>query len=44
MKLLDDNIVEDDDLFIQGQTDIYYQVLDLCEYIFNFIQGIKKKW
>ena len=38
-----DNVVEDDDLFIPGQTATYDQVLELCDYVFNFIQGNEKK-
>ncbi len=36
-------MVEDDNLFIPGQTAIYDQVLELCDYIFNFIRGNEKK-
>ena len=38
-----DNIVEDDDLIIPGQTASYDQVLELCDYVFNFIKGNEKK-
>ena len=38
-----DNIVEDDDLIIPGQTASYDQVLELSDYIFNFIKGNEKK-
>ena len=38
-----DNIVEDDDLIIPGQTASYDQVLQLCDYVFNFIKGNEKK-
>ena len=38
-----DNIVEDDDLIIQGQTASYDQVLQLCDYVFNYIKGNEKK-
>ena len=38
-----DNIVEDDDLIIPGQTASYDQVLELSDYVFNFIKGNEKK-
>ena len=38
-----DNIVEDDDLIIPGQTASYDQVLQLCDYVFNYIKGNEKK-
>jgi hypothetical protein len=38
-----DCIVEDDDLLIPGQTATYDQVLELSDYIFNYIKGNDKK-
>ena len=38
-----DNIVEDDDLIIPGQTASYDQVLQLSDYVFNYIKGNEKK-
>ena len=38
-----DNIVEDDDLIIPGQTASYDQVLQLCDYVFNYIKGNERK-
>ena len=38
-----DNVVEDDDLIIPGQTASYDQVLELSDYVFNFIKGNEKK-
>ena len=38
-----DNIVEDEDLIIPGQTASYDQVLQLCDYVFNYIKGNEKK-
>ena len=38
-----DNIVKDDDLIIPGQTASYDQVLQLCDYVFNYIKGNEKK-
>ena len=38
-----DNIVKDDDLIIPGQTASYDQVLQLCDYVFNFIKGNERK-
>jgi len=37
------NVVEDDDLYIPEQTATYNQVLELCDYVFNFIEGNEKK-
>ena len=36
-------IVEDEELLIPGQTVTYEQVLELCDYVFNFIKGNEKK-
>ena len=38
-----DCIVKDEDLFIPGQTATYDQVLELSDYVFNFIKGNDKK-
>ena len=38
-----DNIVEDEDLYIPGQTATYDQVLELSDYVFNYIKGNEKK-
>ena len=36
-------IVDDEDLLIPGQTATYDQVLELSDYVFNFIKGNEKK-
>ena len=38
-----DNIVEDEELYIPGQTATYDQVLELSDYVFNYIKGNEKK-
>ena len=38
-----DSVVEDEDLIIPGQTASYDQVLELSDYIFNYIKGNDKK-
>ena len=39
-----DSIVEDDDLIIPGQTASYNQVLELADYVFNYIKGNDTKF
>ena len=36
-------IVDDEELLIPGQTATYDQVLELCDYVFNYIKGNEKK-